>query len=211
MVRESLAVGILLLYNVSVSGNAQPLVELTIKERASVDRDAEPVTSGIPLPIGRVKNTNDLQMLDHEGNQLNVAIEAVNRWWKSDSLKWIHLTFQTSLPADSEQKFTIVKKPAVPAASRSRIQVEESEAWIEVNTGTLLFSVRKSGFNGIDEAWLGEDQLLKSHQGGLVMKAGETIYRSSLDKTSRVEIEKQTSRTHDLLYLKQTWFLQEPP
>jgi hypothetical protein len=117
----------------------------------------------------------------------------VNRWWKSDSLKWIHLSFQTSLPADSKQKYTLVKQK-VRSASKTRLRVKESDERIEVNTGPLRFSVRKSGFNGIAEAWLDGEQLLGSHKGGLVMKAGGESYRSSLDKTSRVEIEKLTSQ-----------------
>jgi len=191
MVKDVLIFSTLLLVALSASGRPQPLVELTIKERASVDRESEPVTSGIPLPPGRVENVDHLNLLDHAGNPLDVDIQAVNRWWKSDSLNWIHLTFQASLSANGEQKFTLVKQKE-PRTSKTGLEVEESDERITIDTGPLRFSVRKSGFNGIDEAWLGGEQLLRSHDGGLVMKADGETYRSRLEETSRVEIEKLT-------------------
>jgi len=168
MVKDLLLFSTLLLVALSASGRPQPLVELTIKERGSVDRESEPVTSGIPLPPGRVENVDHLNLLDHEGNPLEVDIQAVNRWWKSDSLKWIHLTFQASLPASGEQKFTLVKQNA-RRASKTGLQVDENNEQIDVDTGSLRFSIRKRGFNGIAEAWLEGKQLLRSHEGGLVM------------------------------------------
>jgi hypothetical protein len=143
-----------------LSAQAQPLVELTIRERGNVDRESEPVTSGIPLPSGRVENIDHLHLLDHEGNPLDVDIQAVNRWWKSDSLKWIHLTFQASLPANGEQKFTLVKQDA-RRTSKTGLQVDENNEQIDVDTGPLRFSIRKHGFNGIAEAWLDGEQLLR--------------------------------------------------
>jgi hypothetical protein len=140
-----------------------------------------------------VDNTNDLQLLDHEGKRVDVDIQAVNRWSNSFSLKWIHLSFQASLPADSEQTYALVQQKA-RSTSQTRFRVEENDERIDVTTGPLKFSVRKSGFNGIAEAWLEGEQLLRSHEGGLLMKADGDTYRSSLDRASRVEVEKQTSQ-----------------
>ncbi len=191
MVKVPFLFGTLLILTLSVSAKPQPLVELTIKERASVDREAEPVTGGVPLPLGRIKSPSELQLLDQKGNPLSVEIQAVNRWWKDNSLKWIHLHFQTSLSANSRQKFTLVRKET-PSSTDTKLQVDESGDQIEIATGPLTFTVRKKGFNGIAEAWLHGEQLVRNHEGGLVMKAAGEIYRSSLDNTSQVEIEKRT-------------------
>jgi hypothetical protein len=191
MVKVSLLLGTLLFLPLSQSVMPESLVQLTIKERAGVTREAEPVTTGLPLPFGRIKGVSELQLLDERGDPLVADIQAVNRWWSDGSLKWIHLHFQTSIPADNEQTVSLVKKKRRNVA-RTTLKVEQNKDRISVTTGPLRLLVRKQGFNGIAEAWLEGRQLIRHHEGGLLMKAAGTTYRSSLDKTSLVEIEKQT-------------------
>jgi hypothetical protein len=58
-------------------------------ERAGVDRQAEWVTIGVPLPKGRVKSVEDLSLLQ-DSHPLEAEIIPMNRWWDDGTLRWVH-------------------------------------------------------------------------------------------------------------------------
>lgn len=191
MVRKQILICIFLLAFCLVPANAQTVVELSVQERGGVERRDEPLTTGLPLPPGMVESTDNLRLVDEKGNDVPTDIQVVNRWWRDDSLKWVHLHFKTSIPPGGHQSFSLMKdSPAKPA--KGTLKLEEDPGKFVISTGPLKLSVRKSGFNGVSEAWLHGEQLVRSHEGGLVMKAAGEVYRSSLDEASQVKIEKKT-------------------
>ncbi len=192
MLRNLFTSGILMLLHLSVLGEAaESVVQLSITERAGVDRELEPVTSGVPLPLGLIRQSSELQLLDGRGRPMTADIQPVNHWWNDGSLKWVHLHFQTTVTAGTTQSLSLVKSPG-SRPFETRLKVEEDKEIITVSTGPLRFLVRKRGFNGIAQAWLKGDQLIEAHEGGLLMRVDGTTYRSSLDRNCQVEIEKQS-------------------
>jgi len=191
MLKIHLLTAVWFLSVLSALGEAQSIVDLKIEERAGVIRDAEPITAGVPLPMGLIKDTAQLKLLGADGKPLGADIRPVNRWWGDDSVKWVHLHFQTSLPAHGHQNLSLVRQ-SINSTLESDLRAEENARSIEVVTGPLKFVVRRQGFNGISEAWLEEEQLIETHEGGLVMEAAGGVYRSSLDRESQVRIEQLT-------------------
>ena len=55
-------------------------VKLTVTEHAGVARAANPVNSGVPLPMGAVKDVSQLRLLDGKGKPVLASIEERCRW-----------------------------------------------------------------------------------------------------------------------------------
>src|SRR5262245_17617674 len=110
-----------------------PVVTLTVEERAGVERRAEPIVAGVPLPKGRVKEVAALALRDEQQRTVPAAITAVNRWWEDGTLKWVHLRFFVDVPAHGKRELTVVEG-AVGDASPPRLQVAEDADRITVTT-----------------------------------------------------------------------------
>jgi len=81
---------------VPVAGAELP-VRLTVAETGGVVRPNWPVTSGVPLPRGAVKDVRALALKDTAGTPVPCQVDAVTRW-PDGSLKWVEVNFQTDLP-----------------------------------------------------------------------------------------------------------------
>ncbi len=167
----------------------QELVSLTMTERAGVERRAEWVIIGVPLPKGRVKSVEDLS-LRQDGRPLEAEIIPVTRWWDDGTLRWVHLIFPTGCPANAKASVTLAMGEAV-AKQEATLRVTESDDRFLVNTGPLTFAVRKNGFNLIDTAKVNDQTVVRSHSRGLGVCVGGQEYLASSDPNVRVVLEEK--------------------
>ena len=177
-----------------------PLVTLTVEERGGMARRSEPLTAGVPLPKGRVRDAALLTLLDERSRSVAAHIKPVNKWWDDGSIKWVHVHFQTDVPAGGKRVFALVNGKAGPRP-RTALTVTDQRDSITIVTGPLRFVVKKSGFNGIDQAWLDgagkrsfdeAHRMVAPHRGGLILRAGGREYASSRDAQAQVVVEEQT-------------------
>jgi len=62
---------------------------------------AWPVTSGVPLPRGVVKDVASLRLTDAQGREIPCQFTPLSRHWALDgSVRWVLLDFQIDLPAN---------------------------------------------------------------------------------------------------------------
>ncbi|MCG3178931.1 MAG: hypothetical protein BIFFINMI_01261 [Phycisphaerae bacterium] len=101
-------------------------LQLTVAETAGVDRAAEPVTFGVPLPEGKVADPQSLWLLDADGKALPASFTVAQRWL-SGSIRWLHV--HTLLSATGGRSRTLVltdvppsvgynQPPAIPGDAR---------------------------------------------------------------------------------------------
>lgn len=157
MVARSGWLGALALMSLAAAGPATAAlnVPLTVVERDGEARMMQPVTSGVPLPEGMFKDVSSLRLVDEAGAEVPCQFTPTVRWWRDQSVRWVLLDFQASVPAFTMRPFFLRDDgPAQPI--ENPIAVEEGADRIVVTTGPLRFAVRKQGFNLIDEAWLDE-------------------------------------------------------
>ncbi len=182
------------------SPGQDPLVVLTVEERAGIGRRAEPIMAGVPMPAGAVKDAGALSLVDERGRPVRAHIKTVTRWLDDGSAKWLHLHFQGDAAANERRTYALTRarKDARPAAP---LRVVNERDRITVVTGPLKFTVSRDRFNGIAEAWqdvsgkqrFGEgNRILAPHAGGLVMRTAGREFRSSNGAASEVVIEDQT-------------------
>lgn len=203
---------LLILASLSFAAWAAPIVELTVKERAGIARISEPVTMGVPLPDGLITDTASLALLDSAGNAMDCEFRRVSEWVNNASIRWLHLDFQATLPESGSLKVTLVEDPLKHAVSQPRLTVTDLGGKYEVTTGKIKFTVKKGGYNIIDEAWIDEsgagnysvNQVMASHTRGLTARIAGTEYISSNDAASMTAIERRGPMA---LVLKSTGFL----
>ena len=113
------------------------IVTLTMTERAGVDRESEWITIGVPLPKGLADSTEELCLI-RDGRTIPCEMLPVNKWWDDGSLRWIHLIFQGSCPANGKASVTLARGRPAPMPER--------------NTGTLRDRYRRDQLRGTQKA-----------------------------------------------------------
>jgi hypothetical protein len=174
------------------------IVTLTVEERGGIARRSEPVLSGVPLPKGMVRDAAELGLVDDQGRAISADFTGAAEWIEDGSLKWVHLLFDADVLARGRRQVSLVRRASAPVGKRA-LQVTDAGASITVATGPLRFTVKKTGFNGIDEAWViraagRAAKVLAPHAGGLVLRAAGREYRGANDRAGSVAIEERTAQ-----------------
>jgi hypothetical protein len=131
-------------------------VSLDVQETAGVARNQEPVTSGIPIPRG--ENLTSTNGLGIDGGAVPAEFRVLARWDGapddlSKPIKWLLVDFQATVAPNMVTRHTLGSGPG-NAGGPDLASLSGDGNTITVNTGVLKFTVKKSGFNIIDEAWL---------------------------------------------------------
>ena len=86
-----------------------------MRETAGLERIAEAVTGGVPLPEGAVRAAAGLALLDAQGRPLPCQV-LPQCHWPDGSIKWVLLDFQADLAANAVATYRLVrrKNAAVP-------------------------------------------------------------------------------------------------
>jgi hypothetical protein len=112
-------------------------VPLTVADNSGVDRRAWPVTTGVPLPPGLVKDVGLLRLVDERGREVPAQFGVLNRYAARDgSLRWVLVDFQVDLPARGRALVRLTNdRPAAPVPDSLNLKVTDGE--IVVETGPL--------------------------------------------------------------------------
>jgi len=143
---------------VATGAAAELSVPLTVSEPAGVARPNWPVTSGVPLPEGALRDVNRLVLKDASGRPVPCQVSEVCRW-PDGSIKWVHLTFFVNLPAKGKATFTLTR--GTPAAAARPIRISENAEAVTVDTGVLTFTVPKRDGRIIGEVRVGGRKVLE--------------------------------------------------
>lgn len=178
---------VIVLLILSLTGQSGDIVTLTMQERIGVERKAEPIVIGVPLPQGLVKSASELALTDVKGKQLPSEFVPVVRW-QDKSLRWVHVYFLGNCPASGQESVKLIRGALQPSES-VKLDVREDTNTFTVDTGVLKFVVKKKGFNLIDQAWVNGKQIIASHTRGPMVIGQDGEYLSALDSDVKVEKE----------------------
>ena len=194
----------------------QKIVTLTVQDEAGVDRVNEPITMGVPLPEGKVKDASQLYLVDGTGKRIPCGIREVCKWLDKTHVKWVHVTWNQSVKAKRAARVTLNFEP-LPARVMVEppIRAELKDNAVMVTNRYVKFIVRGAKFDGFHQAWFdatgkgrfgdgnvvidgpgGGSHLVQATKAGVTLKnehpkvTGETTKHSSVDDTEgKVEIE----------------------
>lgn len=174
---------------VALYAAALPLdVPLTVEENAGIRRIAEPVTFGVPLPKGLVRDTARLRLYGPDGKPIPADFRVVNRWWGDSStqvasIQWLHGDFFADVAAKDRSVYRLRLSDEAAPASPATLRMKQEGGDITVHTGTVEFTVRQKGFLLDAPGLRGADFLLRSD---------ERVYKLSNWKSSELVVEEQS-------------------
>ncbi|MGI6081691.1 MAG: hypothetical protein ACOYEP_02330, partial [Limnochordia bacterium] len=119
-------------------------IPLRVAERRGLDRRAQPVSSGVPLPSGQLWDSASVRLLDPRGLQVPLQTEILSHW-PDGSIRWLLLDFQADLAADTVGEYTLEYGSEVSGSSVAGISVKEDSDAISVDTGPLAVTFGKKG------------------------------------------------------------------
>ena len=140
-------------------------VPLTIRDNSGVDRRAWPVTSGVPLPRGVVKDVASLRLTDTRGREIPCQFTPLSRHWALDgSVRWVLLDFQVDVPANGS--VTVWLSNDGPArAEPPPLRLAETAGAVEVDTGAMKVRIPRRTGAVIGEVRLGARTVLRGGEG----------------------------------------------
>ena len=163
-------------------------------------RPSEPVTGGVPMPRGLVRDLSKLRIVDAAGKPVPCQFGVIDRWLAETdpSVRWLLVDFIGKVPA-TETATYYLRDDGGEKAAATPLKVADEADKVTVITGPLKFTVSKKAFNVIDEAWFDinndgqladDEQYIKSSpdNGGVVTsgdwaeqgyKAGEKYYSAT--------------------------------
>lgn len=129
---------------------------LMVKEPSGVERTSWPVTSGVPLPKGALKDPSGVRLFS-DGAELPLQTEVLSSW-PDGSVKWLLLDFQVDLEANGQRGFTLEYGSDVERLSvENPLRVQSDADMTTISTGALKMSLSHSQFRLFDSVWLGTD------------------------------------------------------
>jgi YetA-like protein len=173
--------------------NAPPLVVPLIVE-GPTDRQAQPVTLGIPFPRAALAPTDPLVLSGPDGESLDLQTQQLAHW-PDGSVKWLLVDFL--LPAG---RGDLSLHRGVPGQPRQRLLVEES-ARLVIDTGAAVFHLDRQLIPGIRRVFLASREHadiaglhIMLDDGGISLMAGDAAIESSgpLRLTVRYESVRST-------------------
>jgi len=153
----------------ALCGAGEVEIPLELKEPSGVRREAFPVTTGLPLPVGLAKDTGRFVLLDVSSRRVPAQFGVQSRWVTRDgSIRWLLVDAQASLAPDGLARFTLARRPEEVEAPQTPLRVHEDAQAVTVVTGPLKFIVaKKRGFQLLSAAWLdldGDGQFAEAEQ-----------------------------------------------
>ena len=145
---------VLLLLTLLPNATQSAEIRLTVSEPSQIARPSWPVTSGVPLARGALRDPSHAALYDQAGNRLPLQTEALTRW-PDGSIRWLLLDFPIDLQAGA------TARPVLHYGQETRqveptnpLKVVESPAGVTIHTGPLKVELNKRGFRLLDRVWL---------------------------------------------------------
>lgn len=131
-------------------------IRLVAKNWLNFDRVEEPVTVGVPIPMGALRSLDNVRLLDKSFREIPAQFKAL-AYWPDGSIMWVLTDFQCSVGAKGKTRYFIeyggsVKRSIV----NSPLKVFENDETIIISTGPVNMSISKeSGM--LENVWLDTD------------------------------------------------------
>ncbi len=141
-----------------VGGSQAVRVPLQVTETARVARRGWLASGGIPFPPGQVTRLDQVRVIGGDGLPVVAQLKPL-AMWSDGSIKWLLTGVQRDLAAGAQQQLFLEYGLASTASQpASPLRVREDKQAVTVSTGPLKFTVSKTRFTILDQAWLDRNQ-----------------------------------------------------
>ncbi len=140
---------------------------IILEESEGIDRINEPVTVGIPFPIGFVQDASNLNLQDPEGNHIPLQTQVLTNW-PDGSSKWVLFDFQASVEADTIRELT-VDESETASEKPFQISVEENKNDFLIDTKAASFLINTKVFKPFDRVVVRGKDILDGQESRTVL------------------------------------------
>jgi len=132
------------------------LVNLTVTEPSGTAQPKTKISSGIPFPKGRLLASDKVELF-LDGLPLPTQVKTLSEW-DDGSIRWLLVDTALALTAN-ETKTLALKKVTSATPVANSIDIQQTNEFITVNTGSLRVEIPKLYGGIIHRAWV-NDQLV---------------------------------------------------
>ena len=172
----------------SETQQAPQAVNLTLSNELPFERVAEPVSCGVSLARGFVRDVRELALMNTRGTAVPVQVNTTGTY-KDGTPRWILLTFFAYLPAQGKAVYTLVRG-ATPAAVET-LTHSMHNGLVHIDTGCARFQIDTRRFRLFDSIKVDSQSLLAGDKTGGVVLEAQNGSKHHETKATRVEIEQQ--------------------
>lgn len=143
--------------SLSVAAAETTTVQLTVAEPSGAARSNWPVTSGIPLGQGIVRDGEQAALFAGDGLQIPLQTEVLSRW-PDGSVRWLLLDFQIDIAAGETKQLTLQCGSDVGCAPIANgVQAVSRGDAVVIDTGPMRVAVSPKSFRLLDDVRLDRD------------------------------------------------------
>ena len=114
-------------------------IHLEVRANGRLGRRTWPVTRGVPLPDGAIRDSGRLALFDDGGSSVAAQLRPLARW-PDGSIKWVLVDFGADVPDSGSSIYNLAEDSGGSAAYDDAIEVTKTDDTIRVCTGPLSFS-----------------------------------------------------------------------
>lgn len=160
-------------------------VSLSVEDFAGIDRVAEPVRSGVPVPRAvAITDVESFRIVDADGAPVAAQFEVTSRWDGtpddvSKPIKWVLASFLADVDAGGASTYRLQSSSTAQsqAPTQTALGVTEDAGKIVVRTGAATFTISKTSFNLFDVVELagGTRVTSPSPAGGIYLQTADGV------------------------------------
>ncbi|MCC6445347.1 MAG: glycoside hydrolase family 127 protein [Armatimonadetes bacterium] len=121
-------------------------ITLNLESSGPLPAQGFPVSCGVPLPYGQIRNLKQVGLKDAGGRTVPVQLEAMNRW-PDGSLRWVLFDL---IARPGAAPYTLALSPKPLPSPRSPLKVRQTGSKVMIDTGTALIEAGGSPDRLID-------------------------------------------------------------
>src|SRR5262245_42098862 len=123
---------------------AEDGITIVLQEPAGLHRRQEPVTLGVPLPIGSTQD-DDFVMVDKQGARIPLQTQVLARW-PDDSIQWVLCDWQVDLEPHERRLMRLVRLDRRRPIDQPELIIEETNGDCRIDTGRLITMLHRYNF-----------------------------------------------------------------
>ncbi|RKY43943.1 MAG: hypothetical protein DRP81_06270, partial [Candidatus Omnitrophota bacterium] len=190
-------------------------IPLSLKNYLGSEREIDGVwRGGVPLPRGKIYNTDKFKVVDSEGRNLPFQTKVL-AWWPDKSLKWVLVTVRCSLPVNGRKDLFLVYGKATKANFSSVpviVRVKEKNDGLLVSNGIIQAYIPKGKGTLIEKLWWDGNkdgefsaQEIVAHDINTELEYNKKQYNSANEENSSLKIEEEGPVS--VCIRKEGWFM----
>ena len=137
-------------------------IPIQLTETHGIERVAEPVRIGVPLPRGWLSAPTDAHLRDESGRRVPAQFRALASW-SDGSVKWLLVDALAAMPANNRRHLRLTRGAQSMPDTASILQIVERDDRIEIDTGRVRFDVRKSGTTPVGAVSVAEHSIVDAN------------------------------------------------